>query len=132
MSDNLSMSVRWSTRENIRDITNQVDRLESWIRAFLIRSRNDPGSLSDQARIALVVRTCLENFEPQMRKRGIRTEIRGSTVGGIVKAQAAELEQASAQLVGFWVNHLIVEGSPKESLVKILARGSAHVSKRCN
>lgn len=81
------------SRQSIRDITNQVDRLESWIRAFLIRSRNDPGSLSDQARIEQVVRTCLENFEPQMRKRGIVAEIRGSHGGGIVKAQAPELEQ---------------------------------------
>lgn len=81
------------SRQSIRDITNQVDRLESWIRAFLIRSRNDPGSLSDQARIEQVVRTCLENFEPQMRKRGIIAEIRGSHGGGIVNAQASELEQ---------------------------------------
>lgn len=81
------------SRQSIRDITNQVDRLESWIRAFLIRSRNDPGSLSDQARIEQVVRTCLENFEPQMRKRSIRAEIKGSNGGGIVKAQASELEQ---------------------------------------
>ncbi|MGL5009650.1 MAG: histidine kinase dimerization/phospho-acceptor domain-containing protein, partial [Paracoccaceae bacterium] len=40
-----------SSSETMRDIIDQVDRLEGWIRSFLIRSRRDPGSLSDQAQI---------------------------------------------------------------------------------
>lgn len=81
------------SRQSIRDITNQVDRLESWIRAFLIRSRNDPASLSDQAQIDQVIRNCLENFEAQMTKRGIRAEFKGGRGNPVVLAQPAELEQ---------------------------------------
>jgi signal transduction histidine kinase len=81
------------SRTSLRDITNQVDRLESWIRAFLIRSRNDPASLSDQAQIDQVVRRCLEGFEPQMRKRGITALVQGSGGNPVALAQSSELEQ---------------------------------------
>lgn len=81
------------SRTSLRDITNQVDRLESWIRAFLIRSRNDPASLSDQAQIDQVVRRCLEGFEAQMRKRGITALVQGSEGNPVALAQASELEQ---------------------------------------
>jgi two-component system sensor histidine kinase HydH len=87
------------SRESIRDITNQVDRLESWIRAFLIRSRNDPGSMSDQAQIDQVIQRCLENFEPQMRKRGIRWDMTGGNGSPIALAQPSELEQVLNSII---------------------------------
>ncbi|WP_158241814.1 sensor histidine kinase [Tabrizicola sp. TH137] len=87
------------SRDAIRDITNQVDRLESWIRAFLIRSRNDPGSLSDQAQIDQVIQRCLENFEPQMRKRGIVSVMSGGRGHPIALAQPSELEQVLNSII---------------------------------
>ena len=87
------------SRESIRDITNQVDRLESWIRAFLIRSRNDPGSMSDQAQIDQVIQRCLENFEAQMRKRGIRWELKGGSGSPVALAQPSELEQVLNSII---------------------------------
>lgn len=87
------------SRDSIRDITNQVDRLESWIRAFLIRSRNDPGSMADQAQIDQVIQRCLENFEPQMRKRGIRWDMTGGDGSPIALAQPSELEQVLNSII---------------------------------
>lgn len=81
------------SRTSLRDITNQVDRLESWIRAFLIRSRNDPASMSDQAQIDHVIQRCLENFDSQMRKRGIRAVVQGGSGNPVAQAQSSELEQ---------------------------------------
>ncbi len=81
------------SRTSLRDITNQVDRLESWIRAFLIRSRNDPASLSEQAQIDEVVRRCLDGFESQMRKRGITAVVQGGAGKAVAMAQSSELEQ---------------------------------------
>lgn len=87
------------SRDALRDITNQVDRLESWIRAFLIRSRNDPGSLSDQAHIDEVIQRCLENFETQMRKRGIVSILTGGRGQPIALAQPSELEQVLNSII---------------------------------
>lgn len=87
------------SRDAIRDITNQVDRLESWIRAFLIRSRNDPGSLSDRAQIDQVIQRCLENFETQMRKRGILATLTGGGGQPVALAQPSELEQVLNSII---------------------------------
>ncbi|MFM7442608.1 MAG: histidine kinase dimerization/phospho-acceptor domain-containing protein, partial [Tabrizicola sp.] len=53
-----------SSREALTDIMDQVDRLEGWIRSFLIRSRREPGSLSEHAKIDQVIARCIEGFQP--------------------------------------------------------------------
>jgi two-component system, NtrC family, sensor histidine kinase HydH len=82
-----------SSRETIRDITDQVDRLEGWIRSFLIRSRRDPGSLSDQAQIDQVLTRCIEGFQPQLSRRNIRVSVSQGAGSPMVLGRAAELEQ---------------------------------------
>lgn len=82
-----------SSRETLRDITDQVDRLEGWIRSFLIRSRRDPGSLSDQAQIDQVIARCIDGFQPQLQRRSISVAISAGTGSAVVLGRPAELEQ---------------------------------------
>ncbi len=82
-----------SSSETIRDIVDQVDRLEGWIRSFLIRSRRDPGSLSDQAQIDQVIARCIEGVQPQLSRRKINIAVSQGTGSPMVLGSAAELEQ---------------------------------------
>jgi two-component system, NtrC family, sensor histidine kinase HydH len=81
------------SRVALHDITDQVDRLEGWIRSFLVRSRRDPGSLSDQAQIDQVIANCVTGFQPQLDRRGIRVAISHGSGSPMVPARASELEQ---------------------------------------
>jgi two-component system, NtrC family, sensor histidine kinase HydH len=82
-----------TSRDALRDITDQVDRLEGWIRSFLVRSRRDPGSLSDQAQIDQVIANCINGFQPQLDRRGIRVAVSHGSGSPMVLARASELEQ---------------------------------------
>ncbi len=82
-----------SSRESLTDITDQVDRLEGWIRSFLIRSRRDPGSLSEQAQIDQVIACCIDGFQPQLTRRGISVSVTPGTGSPMVLGRPAELEQ---------------------------------------
>ncbi len=82
-----------ASRETLRDITDQVDRLEGWIRSFLIRSRRDPGSLSDQAQIDHVIARCIDGFQAQLARRGIAVSVTPGTGSPMVLGRPAELEQ---------------------------------------
>jgi two-component system, NtrC family, sensor histidine kinase HydH len=82
-----------SSRETLHDITDQVDRLEGWIRSFLIRSRRDPGSLSEQAHIDHVIARCIDGFEPQLTRRSISVVMTAGTGSPMVLGPPAELEQ---------------------------------------
>ncbi|MFN5997767.1 MAG: sensor histidine kinase [Paracoccaceae bacterium] len=82
-----------SSRENLTDITDQVDRLEGWIRSFLIRSRRDPASLSDQAQIDQVIARCVDGFQPQLTRRGISVSVTPGLGSPMVLGRPAELEQ---------------------------------------
>jgi two-component system, NtrC family, sensor histidine kinase HydH len=82
-----------SSRETLTDITDQVDRLEGWIRSFLIRSRRDPGSLSEQAQIDQVIARCIDGFQPQLTRRTISVSVSPGTGSPTVLGRPAELEQ---------------------------------------
>lgn len=82
-----------SCRETLTDITDQVDRLEGWIRSFLIRSRRDPGSMSEQAQIDHVIARCIDNFQPQLTRRAISVTVTPGTGSPMVLGRPAELEQ---------------------------------------
>lgn len=82
-----------SSRETLTDITDQVDRLEGWIRSFLIRSRRDPGSLSDQAQIDQVIARCIDGFQPQLTRRAISVSVVPGSGSPMVLGRPAELEQ---------------------------------------
>jgi two-component system, NtrC family, sensor histidine kinase HydH len=82
-----------TSRASIRDITLQVDRLEGWIRSFLIRGRKDPSNMSDHAQIDHVIEKCIENFRSQLDQRGIEVRLQSGAGSPVVLVQASELEQ---------------------------------------
>lgn len=88
-----------TSRETLNDIIEQVDRLEGWIRSFLIRSRRDPGSLADLAQIDQVIARCVENFQPQMARRSIIAAVTAGTGSPMVRGRPAELEQVLNSIV---------------------------------
>lgn len=59
------------SRRAMQDIMDQVDRLEGWIRSFLIRTG---GGQQGPARLDQVVGAALDNFRPQLARRGIRLD----------------------------------------------------------
>ena len=77
----------------VQDIVDQVDRLEAWIRSFLTRTRAEPDSAGDIAHVDVIIQRCLQGFEPQLRKRGIKLELTQSEGSPIAAASSAELEQ---------------------------------------
>ena len=81
------------SREALNDITDQVDRLEGWIRSFLIRSRRDPGSLSEQAQIDQVIARSIDGFQPQLTRRAISVSVTPGLGSPMVLARPSELEQ---------------------------------------
>ncbi|PWK54629.1 sensor histidine kinase [Silicimonas algicola] len=81
------------SRTAIHDIMDQVDRLETWIRSFLTRTRAAPDSAGDIAHVDVIIQRCLAGFEPQLRKRGIAVELAQSQGSPVASAGSAELEQ---------------------------------------
>jgi signal transduction histidine kinase len=82
-----------SSREALTDIMDQVDRLEGWIRSFLIRSRREPGSLSEHAKIDQVIARCIDGFQPQLTRRAISVSVVPGSGSPMVLGRPAELEQ---------------------------------------
>ncbi|MFM7333570.1 MAG: ATP-binding protein [Tabrizicola sp.] len=82
-----------SSREALTDIMDQVDRLEGWIRSFLIRSRREPGSLSEHAKIDQVIARCIEGFQPQLTRRAISVSVVPGSGSPMVLGRPSELEQ---------------------------------------
>jgi signal transduction histidine kinase len=89
LEDDLSEDVR----EPISDIINQSDRLESWIRAFLIRAREQPDTAARLTPLDPIIRSCLSNFSSQMMARNIICSFREDADGPLIGMPAPELEQ---------------------------------------
>ena len=81
------------SRETVQDIMDQVDRLEAWIRSFLTRARNAPGTASDTAHVDVIIQRCIQGFEPQLKKRGITVSLKDTGGSPVAAASSAELEQ---------------------------------------
>jgi len=81
------------SRETVLEITDQVDRLEAWIRSFLTRSRAEPGLAGDTAHVDMIVQTCIQGFSAQLAKRGITVEIQRSVGSPVAAAASSEVEQ---------------------------------------
>ncbi len=82
-----------TSRATLTDVIDQVDRLEGWIRSFLIRSRRDPGSLSEQTQIDHVIARCIAGFQPQLTRRSISVSVTPGSGSPMVLARLAEVEQ---------------------------------------
>ncbi|MDU8943176.1 sensor histidine kinase [Ovoidimarina sediminis] len=81
------------SRRTIHDITDQVDRLEAWIRTFLTRTRAEPDSAGDIAHVDVIIQRCLAGFAAQLEKRGITVTLAKSSDSPVARAGSAELEQ---------------------------------------
>lgn len=81
------------SRDTVQDIVDQVDRLETWIRSFLVRTRSDPGGAGDTAHVDVIVQRSLRNFDAQLRKRRIVVELVGSEGNSVAKGGSNEIEQ---------------------------------------
>lgn len=82
-----------NSRVVVHDIVEQVDRLESWIRSFLSRSRAKPYSAGDTAHVDVIMQRCIQGFDSQLKKRGISVELNENEGSPVAAAGSAELEQ---------------------------------------
>ncbi|OYU18595.1 MAG: hypothetical protein CFE34_09765 [Rhodobacteraceae bacterium PARR1] len=81
-----------ASRQSVQAIIDQVDRLEGWIRSFLVRSEQERSNTEGAARLDLVTARALDNFAPQLARRGI-TLHRQALPTLSVAAGSAEVEQ---------------------------------------
>ncbi|MFK7941471.1 MAG: sensor histidine kinase [Paracoccaceae bacterium] len=81
------------TRNTVLEITDQVDRLESWIRSFLTRTRDAPELAADTAHVDMIIKNCIQGFSAQLEKRDIRTEVQQSSSSPVAAASSSEVEQ---------------------------------------
>ena len=82
-----------NARGPISDIVEQSDRLESWIRSFLTRAREDPHRIVSPTDVDKVIRKCLGSFSSQMKDRRIVVDFVDKGHGPLVTAEPTELEQ---------------------------------------
>jgi signal transduction histidine kinase len=81
------------SRQTVLEITDQVDRLEAWIRSFLTRSRAEPGLAGDTAHVDVIVKSCIHGFSTQLAKRGISVELLQNAGSPVAAAASSEVEQ---------------------------------------
>jgi two-component system, NtrC family, sensor histidine kinase HydH len=82
-----------ASRETLRDIIDQVDRLEGWIRSFLIKSRSGSENLAEHTPIDQVISRCVEGFKAQLNRRGIKVAVTSGGGSPMVLGRPSELEQ---------------------------------------
>ena len=101
----------------------QVDRLEGWIRSFLVRSEEgSPRSVA--ARVDLVAARALDNFTPQIARRGITVD-RSALPPALLDADSAEVEQVLNTLLSNAVEAMRDGG--RLDLSCILTRSTAEI-----
>lgn len=81
------------SRDSVIEITDQVDRLEAWIRSFLSRTRAEPGLAADTAHVDMIIQGCIRGFSAQLEKRKIAVEIVKSQGSPVAAAASSEVEQ---------------------------------------
>lgn len=81
------------SKRTIHDIIDQVDRLEAWIRSFLIRTRSTQETATEVAHVDIIIQRCLQGFESQLQKRGITVEVEDGEASPVAAASTPELEQ---------------------------------------
>lgn len=82
-----------STRSQITDIIAQTDRLEGWIRSFLLQARETAGGASSAVVLDDVIRECLHDFGPQAAARRIVLRFQPTGTAPLVRIRRAELCQ---------------------------------------
>jgi two-component system, NtrC family, sensor histidine kinase HydH len=117
-----------ASRQSIQAIIDQVDRLEGWIRSFLVRNEHERATIEIGARLDLVAGRALDNFAPQMARRGIALRRSGSSALSVA-AGSAEVEQVLNTLLSNAVEAMR-DGGTLEVGCTANARNSAEVTIR--
>lgn len=98
------------TKVPIRDIVDQSDRLERWIRSFLVQTRGSGDSIAQPIQIDAVITECFEGFRLQMASRKIEPVLALDGDSPIVVAQAAELSQVFNSVISNGIEAIQNEG----------------------
>lgn len=104
-----------SAREPITDIVGQSERLESWIRSFLVDPGAVVGKTLEPAALDRVIEECLKGFAAQAQTRSIRLSFAPSGLSPRVAVRPAELSQIITSLVA---NSMEAIGSGGEIIVR--------------
>lgn len=97
------------TRESLRDIVSQSDRLEGWIRAFLRRARQE-GDGDEVVALDDVVRECLAGFSAQLNARNIRADYEAIGESPLVSAPRSEINQVLNSVVSNSIEAMQTDG----------------------
>ena len=81
------------SRDTVLEITDQVDRLETWIRSFLTRTRAEPGLATDTAHVDMIIQNCIQGFSAQLAKRQITVDVLQCPGSPVAAAASSEVEQ---------------------------------------
>jgi len=81
------------TRDTVLEITDQVDRLESWIRSFLTRTKNQPDLAADTAHVDKIIQNCVRGFSNQLAKCRIQLDLQQNPGNAVAAAASSEVEQ---------------------------------------
>lgn len=81
------------SRETVLEITDQVDRLETWIRSFLTRTRAEPDLATDTAHVDMIIQNCIQGFSAQLAKRQITVDVLQCPGSPVAAAASSEVEQ---------------------------------------
>lgn len=120
------------SRQSVQAIIDQVDRLEGWIRSFLVRVAESRTETDRAARLDLVIARAIDNFAPQMARRGIAID-RNTAPSLTVAASAAEVEQVLNTLLSNAVEAMkdggkltIDSAAPARGRAEVVIRDSGH------
>jgi two-component system sensor histidine kinase HydH len=115
-----SQPAEW--REAARDIVEQVDRLESWLRRLV--SYSEPLAVKLEAvQIGALVQASLAGFERELARRGIRVQVHIDAPLPPVTADALMLEQVFASLIANAMDAVQRDGSIRVEVQRDGERG---------
>lgn len=112
-------------KEPIADIIAQSERLENWIRSFLMQTREIPGQHSAAVALDDIIRDCLQGFAPQAQARHIVLDFQPEGASPCVRINRAELSQVINSLIA---NSLEAIGSGGEVIVRRSESATGRVS----
>ncbi len=113
-----------TVREPLTDIVGQAERLEVWIRSFLLQAREGSGALKAPVLMDDVLRDCVAGFAHQLQSRNIRLafDIEGNSP--LVPVKRSELVQVFNTLMS---NSVEAIGRDGEILIRRKADGHGSV-----
>ena len=112
-----------AVHENAKDIVDEVDRLEGWLRDLLTFSQPKHG-LAEPMLLAPLLRESVEPYEREMEKRGIRPRLNVDDVLPPVKVDSGLLSQALRSLLSN-----AIEAMPNGGELVLTGRWDRHANR---